>query len=79
MSESAQYNEQAILGAAYFMWERQGHPERRAQDHWLGAIRKERSVQPGQGNEPIEDEERILAGCPDVNMPALLTRDVLGG
>jgi hypothetical protein len=28
---------------------------------------------------PMEDEEKVLAGKPDVNMPALLTKDVLGG
>jgi len=27
----------------------------------------------------MEDEEKILAGRPDVNMPALLTKDVPGG
>ncbi len=35
------------------------------------------------GNEPtdefMEDEEKILAGRPDANMPALLTKDVHGG
>jgi hypothetical protein len=36
----------------------------------------EQRVQP---NEPLDDEEKILAGRPDVNMPALLTRDVPGG
>ncbi|HME27485.1 MAG TPA: DUF2934 domain-containing protein [Acetobacteraceae bacterium] len=79
MSESADYNEEAIPGAAYFIWERQRRPELRAQDHWLRAISKRGGVQPGRDNEPMEDEERILAGHPDVNMPALLTRDVLGG
>jgi hypothetical protein len=29
--------------------------------------------------EPMEDEEKVLAGRPDANIPALLTRDVLGG
>ncbi len=29
--------------------------------------------------EELEDEEKILAGRVDVNMPALLTRDVQGG
>jgi hypothetical protein len=29
--------------------------------------------------EPIEDEEKILAGRIDVNLPALLTKDVQGG
>jgi hypothetical protein len=33
----------------------------------------------GQRDEPMDDEEKILAGRPDVNMPALLTRDVKGG
>ena len=79
MYESAQYNEQATLRAAYYIWERQGRPERRGQDHWLRAINKEGGVQPGRDNDPMEDEERILAGRPDVNMPAFLTRDVLGG
>ncbi len=27
----------------------------------------------------MDDEEKILAGNPDVNYPALLTRDVQGG
>lgn len=29
--------------------------------------------------EPMDEEEKILAGRKDVNMPALLTRDVQGG
>ncbi len=29
--------------------------------------------------EAMEEEEKVLAGKPDANMPALLTRDVLGG
>ena len=29
--------------------------------------------------QPMEDEEKILAGRADVNMPALLTKDVQGG
>jgi hypothetical protein len=29
--------------------------------------------------EPMNDEEKVIANRPDVNMPALLTRDVLGG
>jgi hypothetical protein len=35
--------------------------------------------QRGQRDEPLDDEEKILEGHPDVNMPALLTRDVQGG
>ena len=30
-------------------------------------------------DEPMEDEEKVLAGRLDVNMPALLTKDVPGG
>lgn len=34
----------------------------------------------GQPNdEDMEDEEKVLAGRPDVNLPALLTKDVPGG
>lgn len=33
----------------------------------------------GRHDEPMDEEENILAGRPDVNMPALLTRDVPGG
>jgi hypothetical protein len=29
--------------------------------------------------EDVDEEEKILAGRPDVNMPALLTKDVRGG
>ena len=29
--------------------------------------------------EPMEDEEKILAGLPDVNMLALMIKDVQGG
>ena len=29
--------------------------------------------------EPMDEEEKVLAGRLDVNMPALLTRDVKGG
>jgi hypothetical protein len=30
-------------------------------------------------DEALDEEEKILSGHPDVNMPALLTRDVKGG
>jgi hypothetical protein len=30
-------------------------------------------------DQPMEDEEKVLAGKPDANIPALLTKDVLGG
>jgi hypothetical protein len=33
----------------------------------------------GSHEDPFEEEEKLLAGKHDVNMPALLTRDVKGG
>ena len=36
------------------------------------------SVAPAR-REELDDEEKILAGRSDVNMPALLTKDVQGG
>ena len=33
----------------------------------------------GPSDEPMDEEEKVLAGRPDANMPALLTQDVLGG
>jgi hypothetical protein len=32
-----------------------------------------------RADQPMDDEEKVLAGKPDANMPALLTKDVLGG
>jgi DUF2934 family protein len=58
--------EEAIREAAYFIWENEGRPEGRALDHWLRA-----SGQP--------DEEKVLDGRPDANIPAMLTKDVPGG
>ena len=34
---------------------------------------------PAPTDDGYEDEEKLLAGHQDVNMPALLTRDVKGG
>jgi hypothetical protein len=33
----------------------------------------------GPSDEPMDEEEKVLAGHPDANMPALLTQDVPGG
>ncbi len=35
--------------------------------------------EPDQIDDGYEEEEKLLAGNQDVNMPALLTRDVQGG
>jgi DUF2934 family protein len=70
-------SEQAVREAAYLIWEREGRPDGRAQDHWMRAS-VECDERRGK-DDPMEDEEKILAGRPDANMPALLTKDVLGG
>jgi Protein of unknown function (DUF2934) len=54
---------------AYFLWESEGRPEGRALDHWKRAAAENRFV----------DEEKVLAGRPDANIPAMLTEDVPGG
>jgi DUF2934 family protein len=59
---------QAIREAAYFLWESEGRPEGRELEHWLRA-----------GGATSGDEEKILAGRADANLPALLTKDVPGG
>jgi hypothetical protein len=71
--------EKAVREAAYFIWEREGRPEGQAQDHWGRAIIEKYREDRRRDDEPVEDEEKILSGRPDVNMPALLTRDVRGG
>jgi hypothetical protein len=69
----------AIRERAYFLWLREGRPEGRAQDHWGSATIEEFSREPDQDAEFTEDEEKVLAGRPDANIPAMLTKDVLGG
>jgi hypothetical protein len=61
--------DQAIRERAYFLWENEGRPDGRALDHWQRATAEERLV----------DEEKVLAGRPDANIPAMLTKDVPGG
>jgi hypothetical protein len=78
MPDPDRNEETAIREVAYFIWEREGRPEGRAQDHWCRAVTMA-GDQNHRGDEPIEDEEKVLAGRSDVNMPALLTKDVPGG
>lgn len=61
-------HERAIKEAAYFLWEGEGRPDGRALQHWLHA----RAT-------VIPDEEKVLAGSPDANILAMLTKDVPGG
>lgn len=70
--------DQAIRERAYFIWESEGRPSDRAEEHWDRAVREGlRQRRPDDDLTP--DEERILAGRDDVNFPALLTKDVPGG
>ena len=71
--------DQAIRERAYFMWEREGRPDGRAQDHWLSAIPEQLGEHSGSDDEFTGEEEKVLAGRPDANIPALLTKDVRGG
>jgi Protein of unknown function (DUF2934) len=78
MPEPERSDEQAVRETAYFIWEQEGRPHGRAEDHWVRAV-GEGSAEPARADEPMEDEEKVLAGRLDVNMPALLTKDVPGG
>lgn len=79
MPEPDPNSEDAIRERAYFIWLREGRPEGRAKDHWLSATLEEFGEEPDQDAELMDDEEKVLAGRPDANMPALLTKDVRGG
>lgn len=70
--------DRAIRETAYFIWEREGRPDGRAHDHWLQAIAN-LAADRNRNEERMEEEEKVLAGRPDANIPALLTQDVPGG
>jgi hypothetical protein len=78
MLESDRNAEPAIRERAYFIWEREGRPDGRSVEHWLRAT-IEYSGAAHEHDGAMEDEEKILVGRPDVNFPALLTKDVRGG
>ncbi len=65
-----QDQQRAVRERAYFLWEREGYPEGRALHHWHQALNEE----PG-----MEDEEKVLAGRTDANIPEMLTKEVPGG
>jgi DUF2934 family protein len=79
MPEPDRNEEHAIRVRAYLIWEREGRPEGRAHDHWLSATIEEFGDQRGRNDDFMDDEEKVLAGRPDANIPALLTKDVQGG
>jgi hypothetical protein len=78
MSVSGQSTEQSVRERAYLIWQEEGQPLGRAEDHWLRALNEIHGLRTDD-EEPMLDEEKILAGRSDVNLPALLTKDVLGG
>lgn len=79
MSEFNQDWEQAIRERAYLIWEREGRPEGRAECHWQSAAIEVFGDKRWRDDELMEDEEKVLAGRLDANIPALLTKDVHGG
>ncbi|HET6234555.1 MAG TPA: DUF2934 domain-containing protein [Acetobacteraceae bacterium] len=79
MPDTNHDNEQTARDRAYFIWEREGRPEGRAHDHWHRAIKEASRHEPEPDVEPLLEEEKVLAGRVDVNLPALLTRDLPGG
>jgi hypothetical protein len=78
MPRRDQTPEHAIREAAYGLWEREGRPEGRALEHWLRAT-AERASGKSRRLKALPDEEKILEGRADVDLPALLTKDVRGG
>jgi hypothetical protein len=76
MPESDRNREATIRERAYFIWLREGCPDGRAQDHWQAATFE--SLNQEHDNE-FREEEKVLAGRRDANIPALLTKDVRGG
>ena len=67
MSDTSE--DDAIRERAYFLWEEEGRPEGRALDHWRRA----------SDERPFVDEEKVLDGRTDANIPAMLTKEVPGG
>jgi Protein of unknown function (DUF2934) len=79
MPENDRDWKQAIRKRAYLIWESEGRPEGRADDHWRFASIEDADAERVRDEEPMDDEEKIIAGRPDANIPALLTKDVRGG
>jgi hypothetical protein len=76
MPASDRNEEQIVRETAYFLWEREGRPEGRAEDHWARAIITDSNNNSrGQHDELVDEEEKVLAGRLDANMPALLTKE----
>ena len=79
MLKTHRNKEQIVRDKAYFIWEREGRPEGRAHDHWYRAVKETFRQEKELDDELMLEEEKVLSGRLDVNMPALLTKDVPGG
>jgi hypothetical protein len=79
MPENNRDWEQAVRVRAYFIWESEGRPEGRADNHWEFASIENSGGERVRDEAPMDDEEKLLAGRPDANIPALLTKEVRGG
>lgn len=62
MSDADRDFEQAIRERAYLIWEREGRPADRAEDHWRRAINEVSRNSEARNGELVEDEEKILFG-----------------
>jgi hypothetical protein len=79
MPEPERNNEQAVREAAYYLWEREGRPDGQAEDHWQRAMIEWFGPERRDDDALVDDEEKVVAGRPNANIPALLTKDVPGG
>jgi len=79
MPEPDWREEQALREKAYFLWVQEGRPEGRARAHWERAVESFSVESAGWDDELMPDEEKVLTGRPGANIPAMLTKDVLGG
>jgi hypothetical protein len=78
MSLANRDSEHDLRQRAYELWEREGRPDGRAEQHWHRAMVESRQV--GTHTEDgMLDEEKVLEGWSTANIPAMLTQDVPGG
>ena len=66
----------AIRERAYFLGARRSSGRASTGSLAVGNLR---TLQGQRTDEFVEDEEKVLAGRPDANIPAMLTKDVQGG
>jgi hypothetical protein len=78
MSLANRDSDRDLRQRAYELWEREGRPDGRAEQHWHRAMAESRQV--GTHTEDsMLDEEKVLEGWSTANIPAMLTQDVPGG